>query len=68
MTGSGLVALPARRGAPGAREWILTAAATLVYRDGVHATGVDRLAQEASVSKRIFYQHFPSKSDAAIAD
>jgi AcrR family transcriptional regulator len=63
MTGPGVVAPPARRGGRGARERILKAAATLFYRDGIHATGVDRLAQEANVSKRTFYQHFPSKSD-----
>jgi AcrR family transcriptional regulator len=60
---AGVVAAPARRGGRGARERILKAAATLFYRDGIYATGVDRLAQEASVSKRTFYQHFPSKSD-----
>jgi AcrR family transcriptional regulator len=63
VTGTGIDAAPACRGGRGARERILKAAATLFYRDGVHATGVDRLAQEASVSKRTLYQHFPSKSD-----
>ena len=63
MTGTGVVAPPASRGGRGARERILTAAATLFYRDGIHATGVDRLSLEASVSKRTFYQHFPSKTD-----
>jgi AcrR family transcriptional regulator len=53
----------ASRGGRGARARILDAAATLFYRDGIHATGVARLATEASVSKRTFYQHFPSKDD-----
>jgi len=51
------------RGGRGARERILDAATTLFYRVGIHATGVERLSQEAQVSKRTFYQHFPSKSD-----
>jgi AcrR family transcriptional regulator len=29
----------------------------------VQATGVQRLTQEANVSKRTFYQHFPSNTD-----
>jgi len=53
----------ARRGGRGARERILDAATTLFYRDGINATGVDRLAQQASVSKRTFYQHFSSKTE-----
>ena len=50
------------RGGRGARKRILEAAARLFYRDGINATGVERLASEAAVSKRTLYQHFPSKS------
>jgi len=46
----------------GARDRILWAAATLFYEEGVHATGVERLTDFAHVSKRTFYQHFPSKN------
>lgn len=54
---------PARAGAGGrgARQRILAAAVKLFYRDGINATGVERLATEATVSKRTLYQHFPSK-------
>jgi AcrR family transcriptional regulator len=45
-----------------AREKILSAAGSLFYREGIHATGVERIAQEAGVSKRTMYQHFPSKT------
>ena len=45
------------------RQRILAAAADLFYRDGILATGVDRLSAEASVSKRTFYKYFPSKAD-----
>jgi len=50
-----------RRGGRGARERLLAAATVLFYRDGIHATGVARLADVAQVSTRTFYQHFPSK-------
>ena len=50
------------RGGRGARQRILKSATDLFYREGINATGVERLADEASVSKRTLYQHFPSKS------
>lgn len=51
-----------RRGGRGARQRILASATELFYREGINATGVERLASEASVSKRTLYQHFPSKA------
>ncbi|BBZ33713.1 TetR family transcriptional regulator [Mycolicibacterium confluentis] len=51
------------RGGRGARQRIERAAAELFYRRGIHASGVDLLTEEAHVSKRTFYQHFPSKND-----
>lgn len=51
----------AKKGGRGARQRILDTAAELFYRDGINATGVQRLAAESSVSKRTLYQHFPSK-------
>ena len=53
----------APRGGRGARERIAAAAATLFYRQGIRATGVEELASVAGVSKRTFYQHFSSKDD-----
>ena len=50
-------------GGRGARERIERAAARLFYRNGIHATGVELIAQEANVSKRTLYQHFASKTD-----
>ncbi|KZS81209.1 MULTISPECIES: TetR/AcrR family transcriptional regulator [Mycobacterium] len=52
----------ARKGGRGARQRILDTAAELFYREGINATGVERLASESSVSKRTLYQHFPSKT------
>jgi AcrR family transcriptional regulator len=49
-------------GGRGARQRILDTAAELFYREGINATGVERLATESSVSKRTLYQHFPSKT------
>lgn len=50
------------KGGRGARQRILDTAAELFYREGINATGVEKLAAEASVSKRTLYQHFPSKN------
>jgi AcrR family transcriptional regulator len=50
------------KGGRGARQRILDTAAELFYRDGINATGVEKLATESSVSKRTLYQHFPSKT------
>ena len=49
-------------GGRGARERIVRTAARLFYEEGVNATGVERLTEQAHVSKRTFYQHFPSKN------
>src|SRR5579875_1447488 len=53
---------PAGRGGRGARERILRAAAELFYAEGINTTGMERLTEVAHVSKRTFYQHFPSKA------
>jgi len=49
-------------GGRGARERLVRTAARLFYQEGVSATGVERLTEQAHVSKRTFYQHFPSKN------
>lgn len=46
-----------------ARERILLTAHDLFYRDGVRATGIDKVIAEATVTKVTFYRHFPSKND-----
>jgi AcrR family transcriptional regulator len=53
----------AARGGRGARDRIAGASATLFARSGIHATGVEALVSAAGVSKRTFYQHFPSKDE-----
>ncbi|GAA0438577.1 TetR/AcrR family transcriptional regulator [Leifsonia naganoensis] len=52
---------------PKPRERVLAAAARLFIGEGVNAVGVDRIAQEAAVSKRSIYQHFDGK-DAIVAE
>jgi AcrR family transcriptional regulator len=49
--------------APSARDRILHTAHDLFYRDGVRATGIDRVIAESGVAKLTFYRHFPSKND-----
>ena len=46
-----------------ARDRILGTAHDLFYRDGIRATGIDRLIAESGVTKVTFYRHFPSKND-----
>jgi AcrR family transcriptional regulator len=44
-------------------EQILAAAEAVLYQEGFHATGVDRLIEAARVSPRTLYRHFRSKDD-----
>ncbi|MBV8047212.1 MAG: TetR/AcrR family transcriptional regulator [Paludibacterium sp.] len=46
-----------------ARQRILLTAHALFYRDGIRATGIDRVIAESGVTKVTFYRHFPSKND-----
>jgi AcrR family transcriptional regulator len=50
-----------------ARDRILLTAHGLFYRDGIRATGIDRVIQESGVTKVTFYRHFPSKNDLVLA-
>lgn len=52
---------------PNARARILHAAHELFYRDGIRATGIDRVIAESGVTKVTFYRHFPSKNDLILA-
>lgn len=50
-----------------ARARILQTAHDLFYQDGVRATGIDRIIEQAGVTKVTFYRHFPSKNDLIAA-
>jgi AcrR family transcriptional regulator len=48
-------------------ERILLTAHDLFYREGIRATGIDRVIAESGVTKVTFYRHFPSKNDLILA-
>lgn len=54
---------PAEPAVEGPRQRILVAAHALFYRDGIRATGIDRVIAEARVTKVTFYRQFRSKTD-----
>src|SRR5882762_8533180 len=49
------------------RERILSSALDLFYRHGIHAVGVDSIAETAATNKMTLYRHFASK-DLLIAE
>jgi AcrR family transcriptional regulator len=52
---------------PPPRERILAAARELFYRHGIHAVGVDAIAEAAGTNKMTLYRHFDSK-DTLVVD
>jgi AcrR family transcriptional regulator len=57
----------ARRPAAETREQILDVAEDLFYRQGIHVTGVDTIAQQARVAPTTLYRLFRSKDDLVAA-
>ena len=49
------------------RERILAVARELFYRRGIHAVGVDAIAEAASTNKMTLYRHFSSKDELVAA-
>ena len=49
------------------REKILDAAFALFYKGGIHATGIDRVVEDAKVTRMTLYRHFPSKHELVLA-
>ena len=49
------------------RERILLAAHELFYRDGIRATGIDRVIADSGVAKVTFYRQFASKDELILA-
>ncbi|MEA3125175.1 MAG: hypothetical protein QOD67_2194, partial [Caballeronia sp.] len=43
-------------------ERILVTAHALFYRDGIRATGIDRVIAESGVAKKTFYRYYPAKN------
>ncbi|ERH41346.1 hypothetical protein N751_17200 [Legionella pneumophila str. Leg01/11] len=52
---------------PSRREDIIKIATKLFNEHGYHATGVDRIMEEARVSKRTLYHYFRSKEELILA-
>ncbi len=50
-----------------ARQRILATADRLFYGEGIQAVGVQRVVEEAEVTRVTFYRHFPSKDDLVLA-
>lgn len=49
------------------RQQLVDKAIELFAEHGYHATGIDRIAEEANVSKKTMYHHFRSKEELIIA-
>lgn len=45
------------------RDQLIDTAIALFYRDGFHATGIDRILAESGVAKMTLYKHFKSKDE-----
>ena len=58
---------PATTPAAPPRQRILHTAHDLFYRDGIRATGIDRVIAESGVAKVTFYRQFASKDDLILA-
>lgn len=52
---------------PNKRDELVSKALKVFYRDGFHATGMDKLVAETGVSKTSMYKHFRTKEDLIVA-
>ncbi|MDX5373876.1 MAG: TetR/AcrR family transcriptional regulator [Pseudomonadaceae bacterium] len=49
------------------RDQLINTAQELFYREGYHATGIDRILAESGVAKMTLYKHFRSKDELILA-
>jgi len=49
------------------KEHLVQTALELFYREGFHATGIDKILRESGVAKMTLYKHFRSKEDLILA-
>jgi AcrR family transcriptional regulator len=56
-----------RRTSAETREHVLAVSEELFYRDGIRATGIDRVAAAAAVAPTTLYRLFASKDDLVVA-
>lgn len=52
---------------PSRREELIRGALLVFYREGFHATGMDKVAAEIGISKTAIYKHFRTKEDLILA-
>ena len=52
---------------PPKRDQLIETAGKLFYRDGYHATGIDRILAESQIAKMTLYHHFRSKEELILA-
>ncbi|MTI42340.1 TetR family transcriptional regulator [Roseibium hamelinense] len=52
---------------PSKRDELVQKAEKIFYRDGFHATGMDRLVAETGISKTTMFKHFHSKDELILA-
>jgi AcrR family transcriptional regulator len=52
---------------PNKRDELVRKALRVFYRDGFHATGMDKLVAETGVSKTSMYKHFRTKEELIVA-
>lgn len=50
-----------------ARERLLATASDIFYREGIHGIGVDRVLDEAGVTRATMYRHFAGKEALVVA-
>jgi len=50
-----------------ARARLLDTATRLFYGEGIHAVGIDRIVNEAQVTRATLYRHFPGKEELVLA-
>ncbi len=58
---------PAERPRSKARERLIAAATRLFYAEGIHAVGVDRLIDEAGVTRATMYKQFAGKEGLVLS-
>ena len=49
------------------RDHLVNVAADLFYKDGIHATGIDKIISESGVARMTLYKHFKSKEELVLA-
>src|SRR5882672_11551567 len=67
MSSADTAKIASTRSSTAPRERILSSALDLFYRHGIHAVGVDAIAEAAATNKMTLYRHFDSK-DLLVAE